>query len=86
MKKILLISTKGCVGCTIMRRNVREAINEKDIDFEVKDVNDVSKKFLNDYHIRDFPTTLFFIDNLLKFRWTGSMPVAVIVRWIDLYL
>ena len=82
----MLITTKGCLGCTIARNSIKDAINKtkKSITFEEVDCNDVSKKFLKLFEITDFPTILFFKDEKLKVKKIGSVPSIVILRWIDI--
>ena len=87
MNKIILITTKGCEGCSVMRANTTHAVTTSriDIEFEIKDVSELDKKALRTYGIKDFPTILFFKDNALKHKYIGSMPSIVITRWIDIY-
>ena len=87
MYKILLITTEGCEGCTIMKNNVQQAINasNKNITFETKDRRDINKKFLYIHSIKDFPTILLFIDDRLKYKYSGTMPSIVVTRWIDIH-
>ena len=87
MYKILLITTKGCGACDIMSRLVKEAIvsSKKSIQYVEKDYKDIPKKYLALNEITDFPTTLFIKDNEVKFKYTGTNPKIVILRWIDVY-
>ena len=87
MYKILLITTEGCEGCAIMKNNIQAAISKekKDIAFEVKDRKDINKKFLNINRIKDFPTTILFEYDRLKFKYSGTMPSIVVTRWIDIH-
>ena len=64
MNRIMLITTKGCEGCTIARNSIKDAISQtkKSIAFEEIDVNEVNKKFLKTFDIEDFPAILFFYD------------------------
>ena len=86
MNRIMLITTKGCEGCTIARNSIKDAISQtkKSISFEEIDVNEVNKKFLKTFDIEDFPAILFFKDKKLKFKRIGSVPSIVILRWIDI--
>lgn len=87
MNKILLITTQGCAGCRIMERLIGEAINKssKEIEFHKKDFKEVKPKFLRDNGIRDYPTTVFIKDDSIRFIYTGTNPMIVILRWIDVY-
>ena len=87
MNEILLITTKGCAACTIMRRLITEAINEshKSITFKERDVKDADITFLKDNIVTDFPTTFFIKDGIVKYRYTGTNPKVVILRWIDIH-
>lgn len=86
MNKILLITTKGCEGCKIMYNNIIKALADcdKSIAFELKDVEDLSKAFLNKHNITDFPCTMLYKDDELKFIKVGSSPIAAINTWINL--
>lgn len=85
MNKILLITTKGCEGCKIMYNNVIKALADcdKSIAFELKDVEDLSKAFLNKHNITDFPCTMFYKDDELKYTKVGSSPITIITKWIN---
>ena len=50
-RKIILITTKGCVGCRIQRENIEKAIvNSKiNIGFEVIDFDTLTKKEVIEY-------------------------------------
>ena len=84
MNKIMLITTKGCEGCTIARNSRKDAINQtkKSVTFEEKDTTEVSNKFLRLFKIEDFPAILLFKDEKLKVRKIGSVPAIVVLRWI----
>ena len=86
MNKIMLITTKGCQGCTIARNSIKDAISQtkKSITFEERDTEEVKKKFLRTFGIADFPAILFFKDEELKVKKIGSVPSIVILRWIDI--
>ena len=87
MNKILLITTKGCAGCNIMHRLIRQAMksSSKEISFAIKDKGEFDKKWLAQNKITDFPTTLFIKDDVIKFKYVGTNPAVVILRWIDVY-
>ena len=87
MNRILLVTTKGCAACLIMNRLLNQAIEEshKSIALEVKDIKKVDTMFLRDNKVTDFPTTFFIKDGVVKFRYTGTNPVTVIHRWIDIH-
>lgn len=86
-KKILLITTIGCEACTIMDGIVKEALTRtsKSIEYECKSYVDVDIKLRNSLHLRDFPTIVFLIDDTVKFSYVGTMPVTVVLRWIDIH-
>ena len=82
----MLITTEGCLGCTIAKNNINEAIKEtkKSVTFEEVDYKELTKKFLRTFRIVDFPAILFFKDEELKVKKVGSVPAIVILRWIDI--
>lgn len=87
MNKLILITTEGCEGCVIARNNIRDAIKEtkKEINFVIKDVNEIDKKLIKQLRITDYPATLFFKDNELRYKAIGTYPSIVILRWVDIH-
>ena len=91
---IILLTTAGCEGCQIMHSNTLEAINisHKDIEFKrvdmLKDTKE-TEQYCKKFGITDFPTILMFNNNknseIPEYRYTGSMPVSVVLRWIDIH-
>ena len=90
VKKILLITTIGCLGCDVQNRNIDEAIKQFKLKYklskEVKDWRKVDRSLLKQINVKDFPTTVFLVNDKIRFKCVGSYPTAVIVRWIDLYM
>ena len=86
MKEIILITTKGCEGCAIMRNSINQALalSNKDIVFEEKDVENIDKKKLFNLSITDCPTTLFIKNGIILRREVGTRPCIVVLRWIDI--
>ena len=66
-KKILVITTNGCIGCEVQRRNVHEAIKQVhrlgNIKQENADWKKVSRTLLKQCNVKDYPTTIFLVDN-----------------------
>lgn len=91
MNILLLITTKGCLGCNIAKDIILSALEDtsKTIDFKMQDAENIDKKYLISNRIKDFPTLVFIrsINNKeeILFKYTGTMPKAVINRWIDVY-
>ncbi len=86
MNKIILITTKGCEGCSIMNRSIKEAIvqTNKPVYYETRDKKDLTNKELAKLKLNDFPTTLFYKDDKLVRKEVGSRPTIVVLRWIDI--
>ena len=86
--KIIILTTVGCNGCNIAIENTKKAISKstKSIELEVKTREDVGRKYLKYHDITDFPTTMFWVNNQVKFKVCGSKHPNMILRWIDLYL
>jgi len=91
---IILLTTAGCEGCQIMHSNTLEAVHmsHKDIEFKRIDMlknSDETKQYCKKYSITDFPTILMFDNNKNTetpvYKYTGSMPVSVVLRWIDIH-
>lgn len=87
-RKILIITTSNCLGCTIQRRNVETAIakTSKCVELEIKDFNEMPKRLLAKYKAYDYPFTGYFIDDELKFGSSGSYAMSMVLRYIDVYL
>lgn len=87
---IILLTTAGCEGCQIMHQNTIEAIamSYKPIEFKridlLKDTKE-TENYCKEFEITDFPTILLFDGTNLKYKYTGSMPVVVVLRWIDIH-
>ena len=87
-RKILIITTKNCLGCTILINNIQTVLakSKKDITLEIKDFNEVPKRILHKYRAFDYPFVVFTRDDEVTFKFNGSTHVNVIQRYIDLYL
>lgn len=87
MKQIVLVTTDGCEACNIMRKNCVEAIKEtsKVIDFKERNIAECSKWFIKKNNITDFPTILLIENDIVKFKYTGTRPKIVILRWTDVW-
>lgn len=86
MNKIVLITTRGCEGCSVMRYSINSAIlySSKEIEFEAKDISTLDIVERNNLKLRDFPTTLFYKDGNLVRKEVGTRPYIVVLRWIDI--
>ena len=87
-RKILIITTKNCIGCTILINNIQTVLakSNKDITLEIEDFTEVPKRILHKYRAFDYPFVVFTRDDEVTFKFTGSTHVNVIQRYIDLYL
>ena len=65
MNKIVLITTKGCEGCNIMHKNIKQALENtsKKIEYITKDISDLTKAEKAKLKSSDFPTVLFVKNN-----------------------
>lgn len=86
MNKIVLVTTKGCEGCNIMHKSIKQALNctSKKIEYVVKDVTELNKEEKSKLKTFDFPTTLFYKNNRITRREVGTRPYIIVVRWIDI--
>lgn len=84
---IKLLTIKGCKACYVLENIITNALNmtSKDINFVVNDMSKVSLDKLKKLNISDFPTTLFVKNNKEVYRMVGTNPVAVVLRYIDVY-
>ena len=85
MNKIVLVTTKGCEGCNIMHKSIKQALDytSKKIEYVVKDVTELTKEEKSKLKTYDFPTTLFYKNDRITRREVGTRPYIVVVRWID---
>lgn len=86
MNRVVLLTTEGCEGCTIMKRLVSAAYMEAKVenvsfgqyDFREREVEDL----VRDNNIGDFPTTLFIKHNEIVDKIVGSKPKDYIINKI----
>ena len=85
MNKIVLVTTKGCEGCNIMHKSIKQALDctSKKIEYVVKDVTELTKEEKSKLKTYDFPTTLIYKNDRITRREVGTRPYIVVVRWID---
>ena len=85
MNKILLITTKGCEGCSIMHKSIKQALDctSKIIEYVVKHITELTKEEKSKLKTSDFPTTVFYKNNRITRKEVGTRPYIVVVRWID---
>lgn len=85
MNKIVLVTTKGCEGCSIMCNSIKQALNNtsKKIEFVIKDITELTKEEKSKLKTSDFPTTIFYRNNRITRQEVGTRPYIVVVRWID---
>lgn len=86
-RKILLITTKGCEGCKILDRIIQKALDtyDKEVDYEIKDKDNIDVDFLKKHHINDFPTTILYKNNSIVFMFVGTKPVNVINNYMSIH-
>ena len=86
MNKIVLITTKGCEGCSIMNNSIKLALNNtnKNIEYVIKDIEDLNKKEKSKIKTSDFPTTIFYKNNRITRQEVGTRPYIIVLRWIDI--
>ena len=85
MNKIILVTTKGCEGCNIMHKSIKQALEctSKKIEYVVKDITELTKEEKSKLITSDFPTTIFYKNNRITRKEIGTRPYIVVVRWID---
>lgn len=87
MNKIEVITTEGCHSCEIIKKLIDEAIKLSKVNIDeiiYKDYKEYNKNWLKQNKITDFPTILLIKDNSIKFKFSGTRPVIVIARWLDI--
>ena len=85
MNKIVLVTTKGCEGCNIMHKSIKQALDctSKKIEYVVKDIKELTTEEKIKIKASDFPITLFYKNDRITRREVGTRPYIVVVRWID---
>ena len=83
--KLLLVTTSGCAACNIQDGLIRKAIKDsgKLVEYERKDVKEISPNLLKALKITDFPTTIIYVDGEIKFHFSGTRPSIVIERYME---
>ena len=76
MKKIYLITTKGCEACSIMKNILIDIFNKDDI--KIIDIADVPNWIKINVKLTDFPTTILVKDNVIKYHFSGTKSVKKI--------
>ena len=90
MKEIMLITTKGCEGCEIMKNSIKQALaltKKEGITFrqvDIKQLMETNKDLYNSLKLRDFPTTIFRKYKNIVRKEVGTRPYIVVLRWIDI--
>ena len=86
-RKILLITTKGCEGCKILNNIIQKVLDDysKDVDYEIKDKDNIDIDFLKTNHIIDFPTAILYQNGRIVFMFAGTKPANVINRFLELH-
>ena len=86
-KKVLLITTKGCEACRIMDNIIQLALDNYDsqVDYEIKDKDNIDIEFLKEKHIDDFPTTILYQDNRIVFMFVGTKPAEVVRKYMTIH-
>lgn len=85
--KLVIVTTEGCQACSMVIENVKEAMinTTKVVTVEVKDKDEVGRKYLKYHNITDFPTLLFFVNERVKYKVSGNKHKNMILRWVDLH-
>lgn len=87
-RKILLIKTSGCEACQVMDNIIQTAIYRygKKVEYEVKGFLEVCDEFKRrDIHLTDFPTTVFYENDIIVFMCIGTKPINVMVNYMNVH-
>jgi thiol-disulfide isomerase/thioredoxin len=87
MNRITLITSEGCLGCEVMRKSIKTAIEKTkaNVYIDEMDINKVNRNFIKKFRIEDTPCALFFKDDKFLFKKIGSVPTVVVVQWINVH-
>ena len=86
-RKLLTITTKGCTGCLILDNIIKSALSDypKEVEHELKGEDELSKDFLKANNVSDFPTTIFYQDDVKVFMFSGTRPKEVIRNYMNIH-
>lgn len=87
-RKIIVITTKGCYGCEIMCRMIRQIVESADnkITLEITDVSDCTndvKQIIKREDITDFPTAIMFKNDTLVAKQVGTCTLAKLRKLVS---
>lgn len=87
MNRIFIVTTKGCEGCDIAKENIETAIAQFSgtVFVQSKDWHDLDKKFIKKEQLRDFPTVIYYVDDVIVKKAVGTYPSPVYLRWMDMF-
>lgn len=85
MKRLILVTTKGCEACNIMRRLINKAlsydmIQAKSIHYIEMDISDYNKSEFKQKDVKDFPALLFIKNNEVLSTIEGTAPIPHIIE------
>jgi len=58
---------------------------DKTVDYEIKDKDNIDIEFLKEKHIKDFPTTVLYKNDVIVFMTTGTKPVERFIRDMNIH-
>lgn len=76
MREVVIATTPGCKGCSIMINIINNLVKEYD-DIVVKEYpfSDIPEWLKVNVKFTDFPTTVFIKDNCIKYVVNGTKSV-----------
>lgn len=78
---IYLVTTKGCKGCEIQERIIKQALDiiEANIHLHISDYTKFKHTNPEYDKFRDFPTTLYVYNGVVLARTIGTQPLALVL-------
>lgn len=82
-----MITTKGCEGCKIMDRIIQKVLDDynKQVDYEIKDKDNIDINFLKEKHITDFPSIVLYQNDNIVFITSGTKPAEVVRKELNIH-
>lgn len=86
--RIIIVTIKNCESCLIVKNIINSIVSNRNlpIDVIIKDKEDCTKTFLKENKIEDFPTCIFYKNDIKVFKTTGNYPSIVFIQWIYRFL
>lgn len=83
-KIIYVVTTEHCSACKCIEYILKE-VQKDDSTFTITttDFKNVPDWIKNNVTLTDFPTTIFVKDDIIKYHFTGTLPIKKVAKIIN---